>query len=56
MFRFLDALGIEKCHVLGVALGATIAVRMAMLHIERILSLTLCSMGPPEPVRYPSSH
>jgi pimeloyl-ACP methyl ester carboxylesterase len=51
IFRFLDALNIEKVHLLGVALGSAIAVRMAMLHIERVLSLTLCSMGPPAPVR-----
>ncbi|CAG8523836.1 13200_t:CDS:10 [Acaulospora colombiana] len=49
IFRFLDALEIEKCHLLGVAIGATLAVRMAMLHAERVLSLTLCSMGPPAP-------
>ncbi|PVG02329.1 alpha/beta-hydrolase [Serendipita vermifera] len=49
IFRFLDALNIDKVHLLGVALGAAIALRMAMLHIERVLSLTLCSMGPPAP-------
>ncbi|PVG02326.1 alpha/beta-hydrolase [Serendipita vermifera] len=49
IFRFLDALEIDKCHLLGVATGATLVVRMAMLHIERVLSLTLCSMGPPAP-------
>jgi pimeloyl-ACP methyl ester carboxylesterase len=50
IFRFLDALQIEKCHLFGVGGGAAIAVRMAMLHTERILSLTLCSMGLPAPV------
>ncbi|PVG02327.1 alpha/beta-hydrolase [Serendipita vermifera] len=49
IFRFLDALEIEKCHLLGVAIGAVLAVRMAMLHVERVLTLTLCSMGPPAP-------
>ena len=42
---FLDALGIGACHLLGHSLGCLMAARFAVLHPERVLSLTLCSIA-----------
>jgi pimeloyl-ACP methyl ester carboxylesterase len=42
---FLDALGIDACHLLGHSLGCLMAARFAALHPERVLSLTLCSVA-----------
>ena len=39
--RFLDALGIDKCHLGGNSMGGGIALRFAFEHPERLLSLTL---------------
>lgn len=42
---FLDALGIERCHLLGHSLGALMAARFAAGYPQRVLSLTLCSIA-----------
>lgn len=44
---WLDALGIERLHLLGHSLGALMAARFAAEHPRRILSLTLasCALG-----------
>ena len=38
---FLDALGIDRCHMSGNSMGGFIALRFADLHPERLASLTL---------------
>ncbi|HXF68130.1 MAG TPA: alpha/beta hydrolase [Burkholderiales bacterium] len=45
--RLLDALGTERCHLIGAKLGATLARRLAACHPQRILTLTL--VGAPGP-------
>jgi pimeloyl-ACP methyl ester carboxylesterase len=42
---FLDALGIETCHLLGHSLGCLMAARFAVRHPARVLSLSLCSIA-----------
>ena len=42
---FLDALKIERCHLLGHSLGALMAARFAAEHPGRVLSLTLASIA-----------
>lgn len=42
---FLDSLAIPACHLLGHSLGCLMAARFAVLHPERIRSLTLCSIA-----------
>jgi pimeloyl-ACP methyl ester carboxylesterase len=37
----LDALGIERAHVVGLSLGGSIVARMAVRHPERIVSVTV---------------
>lgn len=52
--KFLDALGVKRCHLVGHSLGTLIAARYAADHPERVLTLTLasCALGhanlPPE--------
>jgi abhydrolase domain-containing protein 6 len=41
LLSFLDALGIEKCHLGGNSMGGYIALQMAMTNPGRLLSLTL---------------
>lgn len=49
---FLDALGIEKCHLGGNSMGGLIALHFALKYPERLLSLTLFNnagvVGPDE--------
>ena len=42
VFGVLDALGIHQAHVGGVSIGGRIAMQMAALHPERVLSLMPC--------------
>lgn len=41
----LDALGIERCHVVGAKVGGSFAIRLAARHPDRLSSLTV--MSPP---------
>ena len=45
LVRFLDALGIRQCHLLGHSLGCLMAARFTAEHPERVLSLTLSSIA-----------
>ena len=51
-FALLDALGQPQAHVAGVSIGGRIALEMAALHPDRVLSLLPCDtaleFGPPE--------
>ena len=46
----MDALGIERAHVVGASMGATVAQAMAILHPERMLSMTsiMSTTGDPD--------
>jgi pimeloyl-ACP methyl ester carboxylesterase len=39
--RFIDALGIERCHLMGHSVGTCIAAKVHQDHADRLLSLTL---------------
>ena len=41
LLGFLDAVGIERCDLLGHSMGGRVAMRFAMAHPERVLSLVL---------------
>ncbi|MFC3676775.1 alpha/beta fold hydrolase [Ferrovibrio xuzhouensis] len=42
---FLDALGVQSCHLLGHSLGALVAARFAAAYPQRVRSLTLASIA-----------
>lgn len=46
----LDALGVQRAHVMGLSMGGMIVQNMAILHPERLLSMTsvMSSTGEPE--------
>jgi pimeloyl-ACP methyl ester carboxylesterase len=39
LLRLLDGLGVERAHLVGVGLGAAIALRFTLQHPERVLSM-----------------
>lgn len=43
--RLMDHLGIEKAHIIGYSMGGFIALKMAMMHPERLLSVAPCGAG-----------
>lgn len=46
VFRcFVDALGIESCHIVGNSIGGNVAVRYALAKPDRVQSLVLVSSG-----------
>jgi pimeloyl-ACP methyl ester carboxylesterase len=46
MFALLDALGIERCHVVGHSMGGAIAFEMALERPERVASLVALNSQP----------
>ncbi len=50
--RLMDHLGIQKAHVVGYSMGGFIALKMAVMHPERMLSVVPCGSGwTPDPDR-----
>ncbi len=47
LLALLDALGIDRAHLVGLSLGANIALATAALHPERVRGLVLASPGLP---------
>ena len=41
--RFLDALGLDRVHLIGETVGGTISLKFASLYPERLRSATICS-------------
>lgn len=50
--RFLDGLGVARCHLLGHSVGGMIALRFALAHPTRLASLLLVSTAPFAPDGY----
>ncbi len=50
LLGFLDALGIERCDLLGHSRGGMVALRFVLAHPERIASLVLMDTSP-EPIK-----
>ncbi len=44
--RFLDAMGIECCDLLGHSMGGMVCLRLALAHPERVASLVLMDTAP----------
>ncbi len=42
----LDALGLDRAHVVGISMGGALAQRVAVHHPDRVVSLTLLSTSP----------
>lgn len=56
--RLMDHLGIAKAHLAGYSLGGFVALKFAVLHPERCISIAVCASGwknpeDPEPLRSP---
>ncbi|KAF8656973.1 hypothetical protein AX16_002328 [Volvariella volvacea WC 439] len=43
IYRFMNALNLPPCHLLGLALGSNIVLEFATTHPEKVLSMILCS-------------
>ena len=43
LYEFVDALGIQKFHLIGFSLGALIALNYSLKYPDKIKSITLCS-------------
>ncbi len=52
VIRLMDSLKIEKAHIAGYSLGGFIAIKLATLHPERILSLSVLGSGWENPDEY----
>lgn len=52
LLHFLDALDLERVHLIGETVGGSIGMRFATLHQERLLSLTACT----SPVSFDDPH
>lgn len=53
LFALMDALNIERAHVIGHSWGANIAVHMALIHPERVQRLVLLTPGFFRPTSFP---